>query len=102
MRLLHERLPTLLAVGFLLVAVSAPAEAWGQALDAEDLELLESLTPEQRSELLRTLGRAPAAEEGARSRDVSSPDVVLPREQQVSELEETLREAGHRFADELL
>ncbi len=74
------------AVCLLLIAALAVA----QSFTSEDLELLKSLSPEQRAELLKAYGAAPAADQQAR--DVSTPDVVEPRQPEQSTTERELLE----------
>lgn len=86
MRLSRTRFPVRLALALSLVFVIALPPVAGQTLAEDDLRLLESLTPEQRAELLRTLGRAPSPG-AAGERDVSEPQTVEPREQEESDIE---------------
>ena len=65
--------------------LALPASA--QVLDAELLELLKTLPDDQRAELLRSYGLAPAGDAAAPDRDVSTPQVMQPREQLQSEFE---------------
>ncbi len=75
----------------LLVASLAPA----QTFTAQDLDLLKTLSPEQRARLLETYGAAPAEE---RERDVTTPDLVGPRSPERSVAEDELAREGRADA----
>jgi polysaccharide export outer membrane protein len=62
-------------LAYLLLPLSAAAQSAGSDLAA----ILGRLSPEERAELLRYLGAAPAAELSV-ARDVSTPEIVVPRE----------------------
>lgn len=51
-----------------------------QVTQAELLELLDDLSPNQRSELLRAYGLSPPSDGGSPERDVSTPQTVVPRD----------------------
>jgi len=66
-------------------ALFLPATA--QTLDENLLDLLKTLPDDERAELLKAYGLPLGGEGAAPERDVSTPQVVLPREQLPSELE---------------
>ncbi|HYW69321.1 MAG TPA: SLBB domain-containing protein, partial [bacterium] len=69
------------------VACLSAAPALAQVVDEELLEFLKTLPEDERAELLSAYGLPPAGEDAAADRDVSTPQVMLPREQQQSILE---------------
>ena len=89
MRLLRKRTSVWPMVALLLCFALVAVQAAGQTLTEEDLELLESLTPEERAELLRAYGTAPG-DDVRTERDVSVPQTVEPREQPTSDVEAEL------------
>ena len=70
----------------------AVGSALAQTVGESELEMLRSLSPQERAALLRELGSAPAGPTS--ERDVSTPEVVEPREPEESALEETSDEAA--------
>jgi polysaccharide export outer membrane protein len=90
MRQCRKRVYVCQVAALILCLAFAAAQAAGQALTEEDLRLLETLTPDERAELLRAFGRAPSGGEVVVERDVSDPQTVEPREQLESDAEEEL------------
>ncbi len=76
-------------------ALFLPATA--QQIDEELLDLLKTLPDDERAELLRAYGLPPGGVDAAPDRDVSTPQVVLPREQLPSETEAAV--AGERVLE---
>jgi len=87
-------LACLLAV---IIACLSTLPASAQQIDEELLDLLKTLPDDERAELLRAYGLPAAGEGAAPERDVSTPQVVLPREQLPSELEAAV--AGERLLE---
>ncbi len=69
----------------LLAAAAGPLGA--QTISPEDLELFRSLPQAERERILAEYGIAPEGAPVASVRDVSTPDVVMPREQKRGQLE---------------
>ncbi|MCD4689924.1 SLBB domain-containing protein [bacterium] len=82
-----RRTAVLLAV-LAFVMISAPAPA--QTVSPEDLEFFQSLPQAERDRILREYGLSPETVSDQSKRDVSTPDVMMPREQVTSEVEKTL------------
>lgn len=78
------------------LALSLPAAA--QTLSEEQLDVLRSLPKAERERLLREYGVVPDVDPAA-ERDVSTPDVVEPREQETSPVEERLQSADAALPD---
>lgn len=72
-------------VGLALILLAAPARS--QLSESDILDLFRELPEEERVELLRAYGLPPSAGEAAAERDVSAPEVVVPREQPPSRFE---------------
>ena len=88
MRRSWEALFTLLLVTALAGILSLPAAA--QTPDADLLDVLKSLSPSERKALLEEYGLPPGGTAAAQ-RDVSTPELVAPREQPVSDIERAAR-----------
>ncbi len=83
-RYLLRRTAVSLAV-LALIASAIPAGA--QTISPEDLELFRTLPQAERDRILSEYGFSPEAVAGTTERDVSTPDIMMPREQQGSPLE---------------
>jgi len=71
----------------IVIACLSALPAQAQLLDEELLDLLKTLPDDERAELLRAYGLPPGGEGATPDRDVSTPDVVIPREQLPSDIE---------------
>ncbi|MBN2564229.1 MAG: SLBB domain-containing protein [Candidatus Eisenbacteria bacterium] len=76
-----------LAVVAFTGALALPAAA--QGLDGDLLDLIRDLPQDQREELLRAYGLPPSEGGAEAQRDVSTPELVAPREQPASQFEST-------------
>jgi polysaccharide export outer membrane protein len=85
----RKRRPPALAVAVAVLALSLPALA--QTPSSAELEVLRSLPRAERERLLSEFGLEPGVWETP-ERDVSTPDIVAPREQETSDLERRLAE----------
>lgn len=79
---------TYLAMALVLALSFLPAAA--QLSDADILDMLKDLSPEEREELLREFGIAPADVPTIDEPDVSTPEVVGPRELETSAVEDAV------------
>ena len=95
--MVRNRLRVLACLLAIVVACLSTAPASAQQLDEELLDLLKTLPDDERAELLRAYGLPPGGEGAAPDRDVSTPQVVLPREQLPSGIEATA--AGESVPD---
>lgn len=86
------------AAALCLVLTIFTLNAIAQTLSDEELELLKALSPEERAALLESYGVAPA-DEVAGERDVSVPDVMAPRELEVSDVERAM--SGGRAGEDV-
>ncbi|MBD3347744.1 MAG: hypothetical protein GF400_00940 [Candidatus Eisenbacteria bacterium] len=84
--------PGVLLFVALLLMGSPVGTAPAQTPSDEQLEILRDLSPEQRAALLRELGSPPAGT-GAK-RDVSTPEVMEPREPEESPIEQARADTG--------
>ena len=75
-----------------LIAASAPVVA--QTISPEDIELFRSLPKAERDRILSEYGLAPDTAAVGGERDVSTPETVLPREQETSALERGRHSGG--------
>jgi polysaccharide export outer membrane protein len=96
-----NRLRTAVCLLAVVVACLSAGPARAQALDADLIELLKSLPADERAALLESYGLPPMDVEGAPERDVSTPQVILPREPEVSEFEAALTGETVRATDEV-
>jgi len=64
--------------------------ALGQQLTSEQIEMLKSLSPEEKAELMRAYGLEPGTIDTQPTRDVSQPEIFVPREQLPSDIEREL------------
>ena len=71
----------------IVVACLSTSPAPAQLLDEDILDLLKTLPDDERAELLRAYGLPPGGDVAVPERDVSTPQVVIPREQLPSEIE---------------
>jgi polysaccharide export outer membrane protein len=90
----RNRLRVLACLLAVVVACLSTSPAPAQQIDEELLDLLKTLPDDERAELLRAYGLPPGGGDAAPDRDVSTPQVVLPREQPPSETEAAI--AGER------
>ncbi len=84
---------TLLAVALLTSAAVA------QGLTDEELELLKQLPADQRTELLRSYGVSTDEQTTIPHRDVTTPELAVPRAQPVSDLEKGVSETKGRMGE---
>jgi polysaccharide export outer membrane protein len=70
-----------------VVACVSAGPARAQALDADLVELLKTLPDDERAALLESYGLPPVGGDEAPDRDVSTPEVLIPRELEQSEFE---------------
>lgn len=90
----RHRLRVLACLLAVVVTCLPTSPAAAQQIDEELLDLLKTLPDDERAELLRAYGLPPGGGDAAPDRDVSTPQVVLPREQLPSEIEAAV--AGER------
>jgi len=83
----------------LCVALGVCAVAQAQGLSPEELEYLKRLSDEERAQVLAQYGAPPVLPTETVDRDVSTPEVVAPREIPESELEKEMSEAAQAGAD---
>ena len=76
----------------LLVIVLLASAAFAQGLSDEELEILKQLPADERAELLRSYGISTTQQTAAPDRDVTTPALVAPRAQPVSDLERSVRQ----------
>ena len=81
----------------IVIACLSTSPARAQLLDEELLDLLKTLPDDERVELLRAYGLPPGGEGAAAVRDVSTPEVVISREQLPSDIEAVV--AGGRVLE---
>jgi len=82
----------------LAVALLTPA-AVAQGLTNEELDLLKQLPAAERAELLENYGVSTDAQTAVSDRDVTTPELVVPRAQPVSDLERSVSETRGRMED---
>jgi len=85
--MVRNRLRVLVCFLAIVVACLSTSPAPAQLIDEDLLDLLKTLPDDERAELLRAYGLPPGGEAAAPDRDVSTPQVVLPREQLPSDIE---------------
>jgi polysaccharide export outer membrane protein len=85
--MMRNRLRTAVCLLAVAVACLSAGTVRAQALDADIIELLKSLPEDERAALLESYGLPPVGDEAASERDVSTPQVILPRDLEISELE---------------
>jgi len=86
----------------IVIACLSTSPARAQLLDEELLDLLKTLPDDERVELLRASGLPPGGEGAAAVRDVSTPEVVISREQLPSDIEAAVAGENALETDERL
>jgi polysaccharide export outer membrane protein len=96
----RNRLRGLACLLAVIIACLSTLPASAQQIDEELLDLLKTLPDDERAELLEAYGLPPVGEGAAPDRDVSTPEVVLPREQLPSKFEAAVAEERALERDE--